>query len=130
MTLNEKVEAVIGNECLLDITPYIGIKGLKKAYIGLAEYDCRTHTYETYCNHYVEKEDLRDYLLKKIPEIDVIANHLVKQAKAMILKLSFLNLKVLMVKIKLLALIAQNGYLFIPINLKKLYRVCGKAFFL
>lgn len=30
MTLNEKVEAVIGNECLLDITPYIGIKGLKK----------------------------------------------------------------------------------------------------
>ena len=60
MTLNEKVEAVIGNECLLDITPYI----------GLAEYDCRTHTYETYCNHYVEKEDLRDYLLKKIPEIE------------------------------------------------------------
>ncbi len=73
MTLNEKVEAVIGNECLLDITPYIGIKGLKKAYIGLAEYDCRTHTYETYCNHYVEKEDLRDYLLKKIPEIPVYA---------------------------------------------------------
>lgn len=70
MTLNEKVESVIGNECLLDITPYIGIKSLKKAYISLAEYDCRTHTYETYCNHYVEKEDLRDYLLKKIPEIE------------------------------------------------------------
>lgn len=70
MTLDEKVKAVLEDECCLDITSFFNIKGLKRAYIGLADYDCSRGDYEIYCNHHIKKEELEDYLLEIIPKIE------------------------------------------------------------